>query len=137
MAFLDTFALCGAVSTYGDAMKPWHRLDSLADLATGGLMTVMLIGLTIMALSMTSFVILAIMGRDVLIGRPGILRLGMGIPGIFLSKDYDVRKIANLRISRFNKEGNKTWRGHHLSFDYGDRQIDFDQTFGVLGHGGP
>jgi len=113
-----------AVTTYSQAVQHWQSLDSLFDLTSAIFLTAWLIGWSIAPLIMTLILLLISMGREVVIGRPGILQLGIGLPGLLVSADYDAHKVTNLRLTNPQKNSGTAWRGTHLSFDYNGRQVD-------------
>jgi len=122
---MDVAVMIPAVAVYNQAMESWHSLESLFDLTFVVFHTAWLIGWSAAPLILTTLLFLVSTGRDVIIGRPGILQIGIGVPGLSLSADYDVHKVTNMRLTTPPKNSGTAWRGTHISFDYAGRQVDF------------
>jgi hypothetical protein len=114
-----------AVSTFGQAMEKWHALHSLFDLTSAVFLTGWVIAWSLAPLILTLILLLMLTGREVLIGRSGILQIGFGVPGFMLSVFYDARKIANLRLSDPDSKAGTAWRGTYITFDYDDAPVQF------------
>lgn len=121
---IDVAVMFPAVSAYAQASKSWHNLDSLFDLTSAVFITAWLIGWSVAPLILSLLILVLLTGREVLIGQSGILRLGIGIPGLLFSTTFDPRKIANLRFTDPEPKSPTSWRGTHISFDYDGRQVD-------------
>ena len=125
IAAIDVAVMIPAVTTFGEVFSKWQKLDSLFELTTAVFLTAWAVGWSVAPLLLSLVLLLLLTGREVLIGRPGVLQLGIGVPGLLVSADFDTRKIANFRLTYPEKKSGTSWRGAHISFDYGDRQIDF------------
>ena len=149
IAAIDAAVMIPAMMTYRQAMVSWRSLDSLFDLTSAIFVSAWLIGWSVAPLVLSLILVLMLTGREVLIGRPGVLQLGIGVPGLILSTYFDLRKLANLRMIEPAAKSGTAWRGTHLSFDYDGRQVDFGSAmtqgemlkikreFDVLAHSAP
>lgn len=120
---LDAAFTLPAVSTFGQAIEKWHALHSLFDLTSAVFLTGWFIAWSLAPLILTLILLLVLTGREVLIGRSGILQIGFGVPGFMLSVFYDARKIVNLRLSDPDSKGGTAWRGTYITFDYDDAPV--------------
>ena len=125
VAAIDIAVMIPAVSTYGKAMDSWGAIDSLFDMTSAVFMTAWVVGWSIAPLMLTLILLLLLTGREVLIGRPGVLQLGIGVPGLILSTSFDVHKVSNMRLSDPRSKPGTSWRGTFIAFDYEDRQFEF------------
>lgn len=125
IAAIDVVVMIPAMLAYRRAMDSWQSLDSLFDLTSAIFVSAWLIGWSVAPLVLSLILVLMLTGREVFIGRPGLLQLGIGIPGLILRANFDPRKLTNLRMTKSAAKSATAWRGTHLSFDYDGRQVDF------------
>lgn len=64
-------------------------------------------------------------GREVLVARPGAIRIRIEILGLGLGAEYDAARVSNLRTALPGEKKGAAWRGPHLAFDYGGRTVRF------------
>jgi len=125
LAAIDVAVMIPEVSTFDRVMQSWQAMDSLANLTGAVFMTAWLLGWSVAPLILTLILLLLLTGREVLIGRPGVLQIGIGLPGLMFAANFDVRKVTNLRLADSESKPGTAWRGTYIAFDYGDHQFEF------------
>lgn len=119
LAAFDIVFMIPAVMTLQDAIRGWGNFDDLFDLVTVLFHTGWLLGWMTAPLLMSAVLAVMLFGREVLKVSPHKLEIFFGLPGIGGFAQYDVSKMRNLHIEHPEKKSGKSWRGSHLSFDYG------------------
>lgn len=71
-------------------------------------------------LLLTLLLALLACGREVVTARPGELRVFIGLPLIGIAARYPSERLRNLRLRTPEPGSGRSWRGPHLTFDYGD-----------------
>ena len=122
---IDIAVMVPAILTFQEAAKNWGSVTSLFELVTAIFLSAWVLGWSIAPLILTIVIILMLTGREVLTARPGMVRLGIGIPGLLAHMRFNPARIRNLRFTPAQKGTGTSWRGSHLSFDYLDTRIDF------------
>jgi hypothetical protein len=125
IAAFDAVFIIPAVTTFQQAIHEWQSLDSLFELTSAIFLSAWVLGWSIAPLIMTLVIVLMLTGREVLKVRQGVVELGIGLPGLLFSLEYEVHKMRNLRLTRPEKKSATSWRGTHLTFDYGSEVINF------------
>jgi hypothetical protein len=64
-------------------------------------------------------------GREVMVVRPGAIRVRLEIPPVGIGAEFDAAGIRNLRTASPDEKKGVRWRGPHLAFDYGGRTVRF------------
>ena len=123
LAAMDAVFLFPAITTLGQAIGEWSRLDSLFDLVAAVFLSAWLLGWMIAPILLTTILVLMLFGREVLKAGPGMVEIFLGIPLIGLTASYDVSKMRNLRFDQPPPKSGKAWRGSHLLFDYGANTV--------------
>jgi hypothetical protein len=119
LAAFDAAFLIPAVTTFRQAWDAWSRFESLFDLVAAVFLTAWLLGWSIAPLLMTGILLMMLFGREVLTVRPGRVEIGIGLPLLALTGVYDAAKMRNLRRVEPPPKSGTSWRGAHLTFDYG------------------
>lgn len=124
LAAMDVAMMIPAVLVSRQAIESWRSLDSLFDLTFAVFHTAWLIGWSTAPLILTLLLLLVATGREVVTARRGLLRIGIGIPGLLLAAEYDAHQLSNPRLTDPPKNSGTSWRGRHMSFDYAGRQVN-------------
>ena len=66
-----------------------------------------------------------LLGREVVIVRPGTFTYRMEILGLGISAECDAAEMKNLRTGNPDEEAGTSWRGPHLAFDYKGESVEF------------
>ncbi len=125
IAVFDLVFIVPAVMTFREAVAAWSRFDNLFDLVGALFLSAWLLGWCFAPLALTTLLLLAAIGREVLRARPGTLTISTGVPAIGLGAEYSVAAMRNLRIRKAPPRSAKSWRGPHLVFDYGANSVAF------------
>jgi hypothetical protein len=125
LAAFDAVFLVPAVMTFRQAAGEWSRFDSLFDLVGALFLSSWLLGWSIAPLLMTAVLLLMLFGRETLIVRPGVVDLSIGLPLIGVTAAYDAAHMRNLRFQRPLPKSGHSWRGGHMTFDYGANAAQF------------
>ena len=125
LAVMDAIFLFPAITTFMQAAGQWSQFDSLFDLTAALFLSAWLLGWSIAPLIMTTILVLLLFGREVLRVRQGVVEIMIGLPGFGLWATFDVTKMRNLRFEEPPKKSGKSWRGPHLTFDYGANEYSF------------
>ncbi len=66
-----------------------------------------------------------LLGREVVIARPGAFVYRMEILGLGISAECDAAEMRNLRAAEPDDDAGTSWRGPHLAFDYKGDSVEF------------
>ena len=132
LVLMDVAFLIPAFMTLGTAIDSWTQLESLFDLVMALFQSAWLLGWSLAPLIMTSLLIVLVLGREILMARPGIVDIAIGIPGLMVQFEIDVLRMRNLRQETPAKNSGKSWRGSHLVFDYNGREQSVGSNIDVL-----
>ncbi|MBT8039789.1 MAG: hypothetical protein KJN78_06090 [Gammaproteobacteria bacterium] len=130
----DVIFLIPAITTFRE-MGSFGAIDSLFDLVGVVFLGAWLLGWSMAPLLLTALVLLLAFGREELWVRPGKAELFIGLPFAGFAADYDVARMRNLRLVQPPAKSGTSWRGQHLSFDYGAQTIGFGSNIGPLEQG--
>jgi hypothetical protein len=122
---LDAVFLIPAVTTFREAVELWGRPNDLFSVVAALFITFWLIGWSTAPLLLTSIAAVAAFGREVVVARPGVVEVFLGLPFTGVVLQYDPRAMRNLRIEHPAAKSGKAWRGSHLAFDYGANSAEF------------
>jgi len=125
VALLDAAVLVPAVITWHEAAAGWRDADTLFDLVAAIFTSAWLLGWMIAPVLLSVSLLLLLFGREVVAARPGIVELGIGLPGLVLSVPYQASQIRNLRFVQPSAQAGTAWRGDHFVFDYTAHPIEF------------
>lgn len=125
VAIFDLVFIFPAVTTFREAAAAWSSFDNLFDLVGALFLSAWLLGWMFAPLALTTLLLLALFGREVIRARPGTFTVSTGLPGIGLGAEYAVAGMRNLRIREAPPRSAKSWRGTHLTFDYGANTVSF------------
>ena len=114
-----------AFTTFRQAVAEWGNFDDLFDLVTALFHSAFLLGWSIAPLLLTTVLAVLMFGREVIRVSTGQVEIFLGLPGLGLAAQYDVKKMRNLRIEQPSKSSGKSWRGTHVAFDYGANEGAF------------
>jgi hypothetical protein len=132
VAFFAIAMSAPAVSTFGEAARAWARLDSLFDLVTALFLSAWLLGWSTGVALLYAVLIAVLLGREILVVRPGTIALYIAVPGLAVGAEYDAARIRNLRLETPDKTEGTAWRGPHLAFDYGrGKPVSFGSAIGA------
>ena len=125
----DLIFLYPAITTFQQAASEWESFDNLFDLVTAIFMSAWLLGWMIAPLLMTLVLAVMLFGREVIRAKPGELQLFLGLPGFGVIARYETQKVRNLVHVPVqdppDKKSGHSWRGAHVSFDYGANSVTF------------
>lgn len=135
VAFLlvvDAIFLYPAYSSF-QALLSAHSdgIDSLFDLVTVLFLGAWLMGWMLAPLGITSLILLMLFGREVARVAPGVIEIGIGLPFVGLTLSYDLAKLRNLRVEQPAPNSGRSWRGTHVTFDYGANSAAFGSDIGL------
>lgn len=71
------------------------------------------------------------LGREVVIARPGLLTLRLEVLGFGLTGDYPAAGVRDLRYVQAASARGSLWRGPHLAFNYYDVPIAFGSDIDI------
>jgi len=131
LAAFDAAFIVPAVITFRQAMSEWSHFDSLFDLVAAIFLSAWLLGWIIAPLIMTAILLVLISGRETLKAGPGMVEIFLGMSFVGVTARYDVSKMRNLRFEQPPKKSGKSWRGSHLTFDYGANTVSFGSNIGA------
>ncbi|MFT5139750.1 MAG: hypothetical protein ACI9H8_001342 [Lysobacterales bacterium] len=124
LAFDIAFSI-PAVTTFQQAASEWGKFDDLFDLVSALFLSAWLLGWSIAPLLMTTILALLLFGREVIKLSHDKFQIILGLPGIGLKAEYDISKMRNLSLDLPIKSSRHSWRGSHISFDYGANSGQF------------
>lgn len=125
LAGMDVAFCIPAVASLSQAIESWQEFETLFDLTVALFTTAWLIGWSVAPLILTSILYLALTGREVLKARPGIVELGIGVPGLFLWIEMEADKLYNLRLTKPPEKSGTSWRGEHFSVVHCGDRVEF------------
>lgn len=108
---------------------------SLSNFSTNLFQWFWLLGWSVGALLPGLALALLILGREVVIARPGLLTLRVEILGFGLAGDYPAAGVRDLRYVQAGAAPGSLWRGSHLAFSYYDVPIEFGSDIAMTDAG--
>jgi hypothetical protein len=138
LAFDIAFSI-PAVTTFQQAASEWGKFDDLFDLVSALFLSAWLLGWSIAPILMTTILAVLLFGREVIKVESGKVQIILGLPGIGLKGEYKVSKMRNMSLQAPIKGSGNSWRGSHISFDYGANSCEFgsnisEEDFAAIGN---
>lgn len=125
LAGMDVVFFIPAVVSLTQAIESWQEFETLFDLTVALFTTAWLIGWSVAPIILTVLLYLVWTGREVLKARPGVVELGIGVPGLFLWIEMKADKLYNLRVAKPPENSGTSWRGEHFSVVYCGDRVEF------------